>query len=160
MVVVSVVLGVPLVIGLERTEGANSGEPLLGALSRFETRVFPEGHPRAKANLVYVERIVKFLLWARGGWRLYIGGPRSIGEHIHKTYSPDGARQFDYHFIGEQVYERPFTVVLCEASDVPPAREGGQPLGRHLEGCRIGFDLGASDRKFSAVIDGEPIYSE
>ncbi len=29
-----------------------------------------------------------------------------------------------------------------------------------MDGCRIGFDLGASDLKVSAVIDGEPIFSE
>jgi predicted NBD/HSP70 family sugar kinase len=33
-------------------------------------------------------------------------------------------------------------------------------LGRNLNGNRIGFDLGASDRKVSAVVDGNPIYSE
>ena len=33
-------------------------------------------------------------------------------------------------------------------------------LGRHLDGCRIGFDLGGSDRKCAAVIDGEVVFSE
>jgi predicted NBD/HSP70 family sugar kinase len=143
--------GVPMVIGLER----NKGE-----VSRVETRVFPQGHLRAEANLEYVERMVKFLLWQRGGWKVYIGGPRSIGEYIKKSYSPEGKRKFDYHFMGEQVYEQIFTVIPCEPEEVPPAHETGQNLGRHLEGCRIGFDLGASDRKVSAVIDGEAIYSE
>src|SRR4030042_2035507 len=62
--------GVPLVIGLERSDGA---------LSRFETVAFPDGHPRAGANLAYAERLVKFLLWARGGWKLYVGGAPSAG---------------------------------------------------------------------------------
>jgi predicted NBD/HSP70 family sugar kinase len=51
-------------------------------------------------------------------------------------------------------------VIPCDASEAPAAREHGQPLGRHLEGCRVGFDLGASDRKSSAVVDGEAVYSE
>jgi predicted NBD/HSP70 family sugar kinase len=144
-------IGVPLVLGLERTDGE---------MSRFETQVFPEGHPRAEANLMYTERLVKFLLWQHGGWRVYVGGPRSIGEYIQMTYAPQGAREFDYHFMGEDVYESTFTVVPCAASEVPTAREGGKPLGRHLDGCRIGFDLGASDRKVSAIIDGQPVYSE
>ena len=143
--------GVPLVLSLERAEGA---------ISRFETRVFPEGHPRAEANLFYAERIFKFLLWQWGGWKAWIGGPRAVGEHIGKAYAPDGERAFDYHFMGEDVYDRPFTVVVCEASEAPPAKEQGQPQGRHLEGCRVGFDLGASDRKASAVVDGEAVYSE
>ena len=144
-------VGVPLVLGLERAEGK---------VSRFETQVFPENHPQAGANLMYVERLVKFLLWQRGGWKVYVGGPQSVGEYIRKTYAPDGARKFDYHFMGEDVYEHTFTVVPCAAAEVPPAREAGQALGRHLDGCRIGFDLGASDRKVSAVVDGKVVYSE
>jgi predicted NBD/HSP70 family sugar kinase len=143
--------GVPLVLALERANGE---------LSRFETMVFPKGHPQAEANLQYAERLVKFLLWQRGGWKVYVGGPRSIGEYIQKLYSADGERKFDYHFMGEDVYEQTFTVVVCDASAVPPNHESGKPLGRHLDGCRIGFDLGASDRKVSAVIDGQPVYSE
>ena len=67
---------------------------------RFETVVFPEGHPRAFEDLYYVERIVKFLLWQRGGWKIYIGGPRFIGDYIRKVYSPDGERKFDYSLHG------------------------------------------------------------
>ncbi len=144
-------VGVPLVLGVERANGE---------LSRFETQVFPTDHPRAAANFMYVERLVKFLLWQRGGWRVYVGGPREIGEYVCACYSPDGARQFDYHFMGGDVYERTFTVTSCAAGEVPPANESGRALGRHLDGCRIGFDLGASDRKVSAVIEGEPVYSE
>jgi predicted NBD/HSP70 family sugar kinase len=144
-------VGVPLVLGIERDHGE---------LGRFETQVYPEGHPRAAANLRYVERLVKFLLWQRGGWKVYVGGPASIGRYIQQAYAPDGPRQFDHQFMGHDVYEKTFTAVVCSAAEVPPACETGKPLGRHLDGCRIGFDLGASDRKVSAVIDGQPVYSE
>mgnify|MGYP000914535917 CR=1 FL=1 len=143
--------GVPLVIGVERVNGA---------LSRFETVVYPETHPQSPANLTYVERLVKFLLWQRGGWKVYIGGPRSIGQHIAAVYAADGVRDFDFHFMGEQVYQHPFTVVTCAAEGVPVEHELERALGRHLEGCRVGFDLGASDLKVSAVVDGEAIFSE
>jgi predicted NBD/HSP70 family sugar kinase len=143
--------GVPLVLGVER---------LNGEISRYETKVFPDGYPQAGKNLMYAERIVKFLLWQRGGWKVYVGGPTSIGEYIQKSYAPGGEREFDYHFMGEDVYEHTFTVVVCTPEEVPAERETGKPLGRHLDGCRIGFDLGASDRKVSAVIDGEAVYSE
>ena len=143
--------GTPLVLGLERTGGT---------LSRFETRVFPSDHPRAAASLDYVERLVKFLLWQRGGWKVFVGGPREIGEHLARVYSPTGERAFDHDFMGRTVYQQPFTVVPCDPTEVPPERELSRPLGRHLEGCRIGFDLGASDRKVSAVVDGEAVYSE
>jgi predicted NBD/HSP70 family sugar kinase len=141
----------PLVIALERSDGA---------VSRYETVALAEDHPQAAANLPYAERLVKFLLWARGGWKVTIGGPAGIAEHIRQVYSPDGPRAFDYHFMGEQVYQQPFIVVSCAADEAPPAREAGQALGRHLDGCRIGFDLGASDLKVSAVIDGEPVWSD
>jgi predicted NBD/HSP70 family sugar kinase len=144
-------VAVPLVLGLERAHGE---------LSRFETAVYSEDHPDAGANLAYAERIVKFLLWQRGGWKIHVDGPASIADHLRATYAPDGERAFDFHFMGEDVYERELTVVACAPGEAPPANEGGKALGRHLDGCRIGFDLGASDRKVSAVVDGEAIYSE
>ena len=122
--------------------------------------VYPEDHPGAEANFQYVERLVKFLLWQRGGFKVYIGGPRSIGGHIRKCYAPEGSQKFDYHFMGEQVYERTFEVISCETDEVPASRETGKLLGRNLNGSRIGFDLGASDRKVSAVVDGKVVYSE
>ena len=144
-------LGLPLVIGLQRGD----------EFTRFETRAFglidPEG---LQASCEYAERIVKFLLWQRGGHTVYVGGPSAIGEHIRKVYSADGAKKFDHHFMGGQVYEKEFKVVICQADEVPASRETGKLLGRNLNGFRIGFDLGASDRKVSAVVDGKPIYSE
>jgi len=143
--------GERLVIGLERENGN---------ISRYETLVFPEGQPRAVENNYYVERLVKFLLWQRGGYKVYIGGPPAIAEYVRSCYSPNGQRKFDYHFMGEQVYEQPFKVVSCSADEVPAAHETGKPFGRHLDGYRIGFALGASDRKVSAVIDGQVVFSE
>src|SRR5512140_1361776 len=93
--------GVPLVLGLERSERA---------LSRFETTVFPDGHPSASENLWYAERLLKFLLWSRGAWRVHVGGPASIVRHLQETYSPKGARGFDFHFIGDDVYRQAFTI--------------------------------------------------
>lgn len=144
-------VGVPTVIGLERGEGE---------ISRFETVVYPEGHSDFKSNFQYIERIVKFLLWRRGGHTVHIGAPRKIGEYIRQMYAANGTQEFDFHFMGTQVYEKEFSVVICEADEVPASHETGKLLGRNLTGCRIGFDLGASDRKVSAVVDGEAVYSE
>jgi predicted NBD/HSP70 family sugar kinase len=141
---------VPLRLALERADGS---------VSVFETIAFPPGSSWFPLNLRYAERIVKFLLWQRGGWKVYVGGPREIGAHIAAEYAPGGAREFDAVFMGG-VYEHPFTVVATDPDDVPDAAETTIPLGRHLDGCRVGFDLGASDRKASAVIDGEAVFSE
>jgi predicted NBD/HSP70 family sugar kinase len=143
--------GERLVIGLER----NGGE-----ISRFETMVYPDDHPEFGSNLAHVERIVKFLLWQRGGHTVYIGGSKRIGDFICKAYSRGGAQEFDALFMGDQVYEREFSVLCCSADEVPASRETGKMIGRNLQGHRIGFDLGASDRKVSAVVDGVPVYSE
>lgn len=137
----------PLVIGIERERGL---------VSRYETVV----RPTADADtLRYVERIVKFLLWARGGWKLHVGGPVAVGEFIRKVYSPRGARSFDCDLMG-RIYGKGLEVVVTTAGKVPASREGDVAAGGHLKGCRIGFDLGASDYKVSAVMDGEAVFTE
>ncbi|MDO8684194.1 MAG: ROK family protein [Armatimonadota bacterium] len=142
---------VPLVIGLERGDGTRS---------HHETQVFADDHPMAALNLPYVERLVKFLLWQKGAWKVTVGGPKNVGEHIKAIYSPTGERAFDWEFMGNTTYERPFEVVVTSVDGAPEAHEISVPLGRHLEGCRIGFDLGASDRKVAAVVDGEAVFTE
>jgi predicted NBD/HSP70 family sugar kinase len=59
-----------------------------------------------------------------------------------------------------RVYEKPFDVIITNLKDVPASVEASFPVGGHLDGCRIGFDAGGSDRKVSAVVDGNVVYSE
>jgi predicted NBD/HSP70 family sugar kinase len=138
---------VPLVIGLERENRL---------VSRYETVVLPEADA---LTLRYVERLVKFLLWAWGGGNLYVGGPKKIGQAIAKIYSPHGTRKFDFEMM-TLAYARKFSVVITTPDRVPAAKESKIAAGGHLKGCRIGFDLGASDYKFSAVIDGQAVYTD
>ena len=138
---------VPLVIGLERE---------CGLVSRYETFVRPETDA---ATLQYVERTVKFLLWSRGGWKLFVGGPKAVGEFIRKTYSATGTRKFDCDLMGA-AYGKKFQVALTTLEKVPLGSEKEAVAGGHLKGCRIGFDLGASDYKTSAVVDGKPVFTE
>lgn len=138
---------VPLVLGLERE---------CGLVSRFETMVRPDG---SAETLRYVERIVKFLLWSRGGWKLHVGGPKDIGDHIRKIYSARGARKFDCEMM-TIAYGKKFEVILTTPGKVPAAKDMQVAAGGHLKGCRIGFDLGASDYKVSAVIDGEAVFTQ
>src|SRR5262245_47676773 len=70
---------VPLKMALERPDGS---------VSRFDTVVISPDKGHLEATLLYIERIVKFLLWQRGGWKLQIGGPSKIGDHIKSVYSP------------------------------------------------------------------------
>ena len=111
----------------------------------------------AQADVYYTERLVKCMLWMKGGFRLYVSGDERIYKILKQAYSPEGSRAFDAQVMS-RVYEKPFEVVLCHR--VPEEKNTSQAIGRHTKGCRIGFDAGGSDRKVSAVIDGESIYSE
>jgi len=102
--------------------------------------------------------MLKFLLWSRGGWRVHFDGPPDLGARLAQYYKDTPTGRFDANIMGERIYERPFAVVTTK--DLPPPRATTTPLGRHWNGCRIGFDLGASDRKAAAVQDGQTIFSE
>jgi predicted NBD/HSP70 family sugar kinase len=140
--------GTPLRIGLQRPGGA---------ISTFETVVYADDSEHVTANNAYVERLVKFLLWQRGASKVLVSGSRSVADHLQQVYSPTGGRAFDVEFMS-RVYETPFTIEYVDS--VPATQEPTVSLGRHLEGNRIGFDLGASDYKISAVIDGEAVYAD
>ncbi len=142
--------GVPAAIAIERNNGL---------VSVHRTKVFSDGSEKFDQNFLYIERLAKALLWIRGGYKIIFGGPRKIGEYLKKAYAEGGLRAFDAEFMA-RVYEQPFEVVVTDYEQVPAEKEETRPAGRHLDGCRIGFDAGGSDRKVSAVIDGKVVYSE
>ena len=130
-----------------------------GSVFHHETIVLPEQHPLAPVeNSRHVERLVKFLLWARGGWRVHFDGPASLASALANHYRTTAVGRFDSEIIGERIYDRPIEVV--HTREQPPTKASTAPLGRHWNGCRIGFDLGGSDRKVAAVIDGKCVFSE
>jgi predicted NBD/HSP70 family sugar kinase len=130
-----------------------------GGASRHQSRVLSPGHPSAALTLHYAERLLKFLLWQKGGAKVYVAGAPDVAAHLGEVYSPRGARSFDYAFMGDKIYGRTFSVEAAEEDGLPEERNTGLSVGRHLEGCRIGFDIGGSDRKAAAVIDGKVIFS-
>ena len=136
---------VPFIIGVEREDGL---------LSRYETVVRTDGDAE---TLLYIERIVKFLLWSRGGWKVWLAGPKKVGEQIARDYSKNGKRRFDVDLMS-RVYGLPFEAVLTEVESFPEETEKQTAIGGHLDGCRIGFDLGASDYKVAAVKDGQVVF--
>ena len=137
----------PLGIAVERSGGQ---------IAVYDTKI--HGTPEfAQADRYYVDRLVKTLLWMKGGFKVYIRGDEEIFQALKSAYAPGGARAFDAEFMSG-VYERPFQVVSCQV--LPQEKSLPQAIGRHLDGCRIGFDAGGSDRKVSAVIDGESVFSE
>ena len=141
----------PLALALERSDGS---------VSVFRTAILPHEGAAIALNQRYTERLLKYLLWQKGGYRITVAGEPAIAEYLRTIYAPGGARAFDYHFMGERVYGAPMTFVSVAYDACPAERESAAPLGRHLDGCRIGFDLGASDRKCAAVIDGKVVFSD
>ncbi len=129
-----------------------------GSIFHYQTVIAPERHALAEGNFVYLERIIKFLLWSWGGFRIHFDGPAALGEKLSAHFSTTPTGRFDADMMGNHIYERPFEVVVTK--NIPAAKASTAPLGRHLKGCRIGFDLGGSDRKTAAVIDGRVVFSE
>ena len=143
--------GVPLALALERSDGA---------VSVYRTAVLPHDDKTAAMNRRYAERLLKFLLWQKGGCRIAVAGDPDLAAWLRTVYAPQGERAFDYEFMGERIYGKPLTIESAPFDATPAVRETAAPLGRHLAGCRIGFDLGASDRKCAAVIDGKVVFSD
>lgn len=139
-----------IVIAIERNKGY---------ISTYKTRVFKDNCGHDEENFRFIERLTKSLLWIAGGYKIIIAGSEIFGEKIKAAYTNGGLRDFDVKFM-ERVYEQPFTVEICSLENAPKDKSSAAPIGRHLDGCRIGFDAGGSDRKVSAVIDGETVYSE
>lgn len=110
-------------------------------------------------DLMMVERIVKTMLWFYGGFRVFISAPDDVVSYLKDSYREGGTRAFDAHDM-TKVYEKPFEIVAVAEHEIPKAHNVPKSIGRHLDGCRIGFDAGGSDRKVSAVVDGEAIWSE
>ena len=55
--------------------------------STYETFVFPDYEDQFDANCYYIERLVKSLLWIKGGWKITFGGPKNLGEYLQKIYT-------------------------------------------------------------------------
>ncbi len=127
-----------------------------GEMAVCET--FIHGTPEMRdADHYYVNRLIKTILWMKGGFRIYVRGSEDIRAYLSEAYSAGGCQEFDWDYMAN-VFEHPFEVVSCDK--LPEAKDSPKAIGRHLDGCRIGFDAGGSDRKVSAVIDGESVFSE
>ena len=137
----------PVGIAVERADGQMAS-----------CHTFIHGTPEmAEADHYYIERLVKTILWMKGGFKVYVSGDQGVCDYLKSVYCAGGQQEFDWDYMAN-VFEHPFEVVLVD--EIPAAQDDPKAIGGHMEGCRIGFDAGGSDRKVSAVIDGETVYSE
>ncbi len=116
------------------------------------------GEENAAFDRFYAERVLKFLLWMKGGNKIGVYGDKAIAQYIKKEYAPLGARAFDAAFMAG-VFEGAFAVSEGRMEDLPDCPDTGITVGGNLNGCRIGFDAGGSDLKVSAVMDGEVLFA-
>lgn len=136
----------PVSLAVERADGQ---------MAVYHTKI--HGTPEmAEADTYYIDRIVKTMLWLKGGFRIFVND-KSIYDYLCGVYCKGGAREFDWDFMAN-IFEHPFEVIYTD--NVPEEKDAPISMGGHLDGCRIGFDAGGSDRKVSAVIDGETVFSE
>ncbi len=139
-----------LIIAIERNEGY---------VYRREFNIFKDGIDD-KRNSFIIERFIKSVLWAVGGYKIYIYGSKKVFDDIASYYREGGLREFDYRFMST-VYEEEVKVIYCEKeNDLPKEKICSLSAGGNLKGRRIGFDAGGSDIKISAVVNGEVIFSE
>ncbi len=129
--------------------------------SVYETELFGSATAdEFEANVRHVERLVKSMFWIYGGHKVTIAGDADVADALRAIYDlENGERKFDSGVMGG-IYSTPVEICSCSYDAAPGAKSTSQPLGRHLNGCRIGFDLGGSDRKAAAMIDGEVVFSE
>ena len=112
----------------------------------------------AEADRYYIRRLVKTMLWMKGGYKVYVCGDEGIYSYLkNEAFCDGGIQDFDYHYFSD-IFETEFQVVSTDT--LPESKDSPKPIGGHFEGCRIGFDAGGSDRKVSAVVDGEVVYDE
>lgn len=142
----------PVGLSLDRADATRSVHRL---------SLLPDGHPQAALNFPYLERRLKLLLWQRGGFRVLLHGlPPPLAAALTAAFGPQGPRSFDAAFLGPQCSARPFEISPAAPEPLPETEESSRPLGGHWNGARLGFDLGASDIKTAAVLDGQPLFTE
>ncbi len=132
-----------------------------GTCFRWSSAILPHEGENIELNNLYVERTVKFVIWMKGCCTIMVAGCDAVADMLAATYCKGGPREFDWDFVGRRIFDKNIDIVkVACACELPEANGSSMPLGRNLDGNRIGFDLGGSDRKCAAVVNGEVIYSE
>ena len=131
-----------------------------GHVYRYDLAIPARIHPAMLPGVRHlVERVAKFVLWSAGGWKLYLSGPDEIVKPVAKAYTKKGARAFDYEFFND-LYGRPIETAILPLRKMPVTCEREVVVKGNTNGNRIGFDLGASDFKISALKSGKVVFSK
>ena len=113
---------------------------------KMAMRIFKHENAHIRINERAAARWAKFAQWRFGGDRVAVSGCDALAEAVSALYGPGKPRAFDFNFFSS----------VYDGVRAPLPRV----LGGYWDGCRVGFDLGASDRKCAAVKDGEVLFTE
>lgn len=130
-----------------------------GTIFRNDVKILSHEGGNVALNFKFVERLLKFLLWAKGGCDIYIAGCDALADSLSAYYAEGGEGEFDLKTIGKGMFDQHIKVIKTTAVEIPAEKAPAASIGRNMEGNRIGFDLGGSDRKCAAVVNGEVIFS-
>ena len=131
-----------------------------GYVCRYDLAIPARIHPAMLPGVRHlVERVAKFVLWSAGGWKLYLAGPDEIVKPVARAYSKSGKRAFDFNFFSG-LYGRRVETAIVPLKKMPQTNEREVKVTPRIDGNRIGFDLGASDFKISALKRGKVVFSK
>jgi len=127
---------------------------------RSSIPVFPDSHDCFTDSQFFVGKVLRFWLWQRGGYHLYLSGPDKICKYLQNSFSSEGKYKFDIETM-EKIFGKKFVVsIVNDSIELPKEKEEPEVVNTVADGCRIAFDLGKSDFKIVAVQDGEIVFSK
>lgn len=112
---------------------------------------------KEEENYFYTKKILLTLLWLIGGDTILFRGDSYFIRTFIRKASKDEEIKTSF-FEMEEIFNCKMTMKETNGIDsnyFPVSKVQGD-----FEGCRIGLDLGGSDRKVTALIDGNVVYSE
>ena len=98
---------------------ANAKKPFSVAVERADGQMatchtFIHGTEEMKdADCYYIERLVKTILWMKGGFKVYVSGDETVYNYLKDAYCAGGVQEFDWDFMSD-VFEQPFQVVYTD----------------------------------------------
>ncbi len=76
-----------------------------------------------EAEHYYIDRLVKTMLWIKGGYKIYVRGDEDTCNYLKSIYCTGSKQEFDRDFMA-RIYERPFEIVLTDTLPRPRFRNG------------------------------------
>ena len=77
-----------------------------------------------EADRDYIERLVKTLLWMKGGFSVYIRGDEDMASYLRSLYCAGGRQFFDWDYMAN-VFEHPFEIRTVDT--LPAAKDEPRP---------------------------------